>query len=316
MDSLIKINAESFGEAAKELISKVSDGVGGIAKPWQMKRVAKADIAVRKMNALAEQELTEIEGRAVNRVVAQETRKQRNIENITYRSTSHLNEENDIKELDEDWIADFFDKCENVSAEYMQEMWARVLAGEANKSGSYSKKTIDIISKIDRESAVLFSRLCSFIAFFYNKEELLVDYESMSDLLIKKGLNFLKLQEFETDGLINFSSLTGYGVSNPFFTKDGDKNKSGELFILYHDNVSCYAIESIDRLKTGNIVLTRYGREVATICDIEPDVEVYELMKGYIEGQGFKSSDKFKGAAEEILVEVFRKQLDLKIMRK
>ena len=34
--------------------------------------------------------------------------------------------------MEEDWIANFFDKCRIVSDSEMQSLWARVLAGEAN----------------------------------------------------------------------------------------------------------------------------------------------------------------------------------------
>jgi hypothetical protein len=49
--------------------------------------------------------------------------------------------------LDEDWIAHFFDKCENVSNKEMQTLWSRLLAVEATTSGTYSKRTIDLVVK-------------------------------------------------------------------------------------------------------------------------------------------------------------------------
>ena len=60
--------------------------------------------------------------------------------------------------MSDDWIANFFDKCRNVSDREMQDLWARVLAGEANTPGSYSKRTVNFLTTLDSEEADAKSR--------------------------------------------------------------------------------------------------------------------------------------------------------------
>jgi Protein of unknown function (DUF2806) len=50
--------------------------------------------------------------------------------------------------VNDDWITNFFDKCRIVSDEEMQQIWAKVLAVEANKPGTYSKRTVNFLSSV------------------------------------------------------------------------------------------------------------------------------------------------------------------------
>ena len=43
----------------------------------------------------------------------------------------------------------------------MQRRFGRVLAGEIEKPGSYSTRTVKILSELDHDVAVLFKKLCS-----------------------------------------------------------------------------------------------------------------------------------------------------------
>ena len=72
----------------------------------------------------------------------------------------HLNQETQPESMEDDWIANFFDKCRIVSDSDMQTLWGRVLAGEANAPGTYSKRTVNLLSDFDKSDAELFTKLC------------------------------------------------------------------------------------------------------------------------------------------------------------
>ena len=50
---------------------------------------------------------------------------------------------------------------ENQSTEHMQELFARILSGEIQKPGSFSKRTLRVAEQLDQETAKSFQRLCS-----------------------------------------------------------------------------------------------------------------------------------------------------------
>lgn len=64
--------------------------------------------------------------------------------------------------MDDDWIVNFFDKCRLVRDEQMQSLWARILAGEANKPGTFSRRTVNFVASMDKIDASAFTHLCSF----------------------------------------------------------------------------------------------------------------------------------------------------------
>lgn len=88
------INLGNFGDLSKPatvLIEKVSDAVGGIAKPWgQIVRIARAEVAAETIRAQGRIQISEIEERALVRMVREEGKKQENIENITAKSIPNL----------------------------------------------------------------------------------------------------------------------------------------------------------------------------------------------------------------------------------
>ena len=115
------MNLDGLSQPATTLIERVSDAVGGIAKPWQTKRVAKAeaeakiihaeaDAKVAFINTQAGIDISDIQRRALDRMVYEEGKNQENIENITYQSLSFLNDNAKPEDLSEDWLRYFFER--------------------------------------------------------------------------------------------------------------------------------------------------------------------------------------------------------------
>ncbi len=129
------INLGDLSKPATVLVEKVCNAVGIIYEPVHIKRKARAEADADKIKALARLELSEIEHRAVERLVHQEARKQENIEQITAQAAAALPENANVQNLDEDWVAHFFKQCDTVSDKEMQSLWARLLSGEATAPG-------------------------------------------------------------------------------------------------------------------------------------------------------------------------------------
>ena len=62
------------------------------------------------------------------------------MEDITAKAIPHLNANANPDNMEDDWIANLFDKCRMVSNDEMQSLWARVLATEANAPRCFVKK--------------------------------------------------------------------------------------------------------------------------------------------------------------------------------
>ena len=99
--------------------------------------------------------------RAALRWIEEEAQHQKNIEDTTTKAISQLDEDADPHAIDDDWIVKFFDKCRLVSDDKMQDLWASVLAGEANCAGSYSARSLTTLADMDKKVATLFNTFCS-----------------------------------------------------------------------------------------------------------------------------------------------------------
>jgi len=157
------INLGDLSKPATVLVEKIADAVTGLFRPKQIVRVAKAEVEAKVIHAKADLQISELQRRALGRLIEEEARKQLNMEQITQKALPQLVDRARPKDISNDWLTNFFDKCRNILEEEMQALWARVLAGEANKPGSYSKRTVNFLTTLDREEAELFTLFTSLL---------------------------------------------------------------------------------------------------------------------------------------------------------
>lgn len=105
------VNLGDITKPANTLIKKISEAVGGYFKPHQIKRIAKAEAEASIIKAHAQIEVTDLERRAIARFVAEEARRQENIESITEQALSQLKTGATPDKVEDDWITNFFEKC-------------------------------------------------------------------------------------------------------------------------------------------------------------------------------------------------------------
>lgn len=270
------INLGDLSKPATVLIEKVSSAVGLIYEPLHIKRKARAEAEADKIKAVAKIELDELQHRALERFVQQEARKQENIETITAQAASALPPDAKATELDEDWIAHFFKQCDTVSDKEMQSLWARLLSGEATSPGTFSKRTVDFVSSMDKKDAALFTNFCQFVWFIGEPQPLI--YQVEDELLQEHGINFSTLKHLDAIGLISLESLSGY-------LKKGFK-KYARCFYHGRPTVIEFPADENNQLSTGHVLLTAIGKELAPICGSERNEKFYEsvIKKWFDEG--------------------------------
>jgi len=197
------INIGELSRPATVLIEKISDAVGGIFKPYQIVRVAKAEAQADRIRAEGQIEISDLQRRAFHRFLNEEASKQKNIEEITQKALPLLKEESKPNEVEDDWITHFFDRCRLISNDEMQSLWSKVLAGEANAPGTYSKRTVNFLSGLDKSDADLFTKLCSF-SWLIEQEINLVVFNVRDKIYTDHGIYFEMLFHLEAIGLVQF----------------------------------------------------------------------------------------------------------------
>ncbi len=270
------INLGELSKPATVLIEKISEAIGGIFKLYQIRRIVKAEAEAEKIRAVAQIEITELQQRAMARFFTEEARKQANMECITRKAIPHINDDARPQELEDDWISNFFDKCRLISDGEMQSLWAKILAGEANTTGKYSKRTVNFLSSIDKSDAQLFTQLCGFGWFL--EDVVLFIYDVENEIYKKHGITFKALKHLDEIGLLTFQSLTGFGIADlPQIVK-----------IHYHGthiNIM-FSRTANNNLPVGQVILSKVGQELAQISGSKPvhDFMNFVLSKWISEG--------------------------------
>jgi hypothetical protein len=116
------INIGELSKPATVLVEKISEAVGGVFKPYQMVRVAKAEAQVERLRVESQIEISDIQRRAFRRFLDEEGKKQKNIEDITGKALPQLEENSKPDEVENDWITNFFDKCRLISDDEMRDV--------------------------------------------------------------------------------------------------------------------------------------------------------------------------------------------------
>ncbi len=266
------VSLVNFGELSKPadtLIKKVSHAVGGMFAPWQIKRMAKAEAEVSLIRAKSEIEITDLHRRAMHRFVEEEANRQENMETITEKALSQLKEGSDPSRMEDDWVTNFFDKSRIISDSDMQDLWASVLAGEANSPGTYSKRTVNFLGDLDKTDAELFQALCSFGWFVPDLQALIFD--AKASIYNDKGINFMTLTHLDSIGLIRFDSLSGF-----------ERLELPKTFsLMYYGELLNFTmgLEKDNKLPIGHVLLTQVGRELATVCKAQVVEGFFDYVK-------------------------------------
>ena len=263
------INVGELTKPADTLIKKISNAVGVFFEPHQIKRVTKAKAEAAKTEAQSEIEITDLHRRAARRWIEEEAQQQKNMEDITAKAVPQLNENSNPDSMENDWIVNFFDKSRIVSNDEMQELWSRVLAGEANTPGTYSKRTVNFLSDLDKSEADLFTKLCGFVWMIGGLKPLMFDEKA--EIYTRHRMTFDNLIHLESIGLAQFSGVASF--SSTGFPKRFTVTYYGRPLVLEMPQ------DADNKLIVGKVLLTRIGKELAPICGSKPVEGFWEYVK-------------------------------------
>lgn len=189
--------------------------------------------------------------------------------NIVKECQHYLNENAHPENIEDDWLHLFMDKARLISNNEAQKLWGKILAGEANKPGSISRKLLSILSYMDKETAEDFTNVCRFVidakyknGFNANEKFLFISHEYMDSYYIRHGITFDGLRSLQNCGLIDMIQNRNFVVGYSFHSEEP---------ILG----ICYGKDSIDFLNgkysinQGVVIFTKAGKELFNILDVE-----------------------------------------------
>lgn len=222
--------------------------------------------------------------RASVKYASKVVKEQINLDEITLNAAKELSDEN-VKtneesttedEIEDDWLNEFESHAKLKSSDEMKLLFGKILAGEIVKPGTFSIKTIRLISQLDSRVANLFKLLCSqsvsLIAgqtYFLDTRVISLNGNAASNALASYGLSFDNLNILQEHGLIisDYNSYMSYGTCIA--------NEDNKVATTLYFNKKHYGLIPNDRLnyekelKLHGVALTKAGRELFEIVSIE-----------------------------------------------
>ncbi len=162
-----------------------------------------------------------------------------------------ISEDAQPEKVEEDWFAFFFDKVKIVTNEAVLNMWSRILAGEVNKPGSFSRSLLHTLSIMSSAQAELFCNISRFCMYEYKNEDVVIplifiasNVEAYEDSRITEEGLF----ELENLGLIQCDFKDEFVFHKKKMLRFGNK-----VLEIYGDP------DNQDKIKAGNVKFTDNG---------------------------------------------------------
>ena len=260
METALAVAGTASGVA---LINKISDAIGWYAAPKQVTRMAEAEATAELIRARAKAEaagieLSELIQRAELRSAVEQIIEQANLEAIILKALPRLEDSAKPQDMDKDWIKNHFEKCRHISDDVMQEWWAKILAGEANSPGSFSKRAVNILGDLEQTEAQAFSSLCNFVWHLSGTPVPLI-YDADHTIYTNSGVSHISCTYLAELGLLNYTPPIINHVSV----------EEGTITSYHRHGVKLTEITNRRGLSIGHATFTIAGIQLFGLCDTD-----------------------------------------------
>ncbi|MFZ6709780.1 DUF2806 domain-containing protein [Undibacterium sp. TC9W] len=205
-------------------------------------------------------------------------------------------EDKTVEDISDDWLNAFESEAVNMSSEHMQMHFGKILAGEIQKPGSYSIRTVKLIAQLDNRAAILFRKLCSLACTLsvpgriIDSRVIAIGDVAQSNGLVPYGLSFDDLNVLFEYGLI----IGDYNSSMPYIdTVVRDGNKCGLPF--RYMNIDYALVPKPGRtwqeqihFKVSGVALSVAGRELLDIVETEENETYSKALTAFFDQRGFE----------------------------
>ena len=256
----------TIAKVVKNLVKRFGDGTGRFDPVY-----------VRDMNIAKNEKRIR---NAVYKTALKSIKEQDNIDKILQIAAPMLTVNARPEEVDQDLINLLADKMRLTEDDDMRRLWAKLIAGEAEAPGRFSKRVVDEVARLSREEAQAFTALAGYVWTIKTKDDVSRADTTYPILVIPNDLSrdepipLSQMQKLEEANLIvgNIDHLRLAGVPQGTLVE-----------IHYHERYCRLLLKSNQGVKFGRqaISLTSIGRALFPICGGSPVVGVFEKMVNF-----------------------------------
>lgn len=277
MGALVDINTDGLAKLAQI----VGNWLGLEARAIERNADANAFASVRKAEAENAAALIRLQGeeQVANYMLAREKRKMNNTISVVDLAQTQFTEGEQASDepVNSDWLNRFFSIVEDVSDKDMQQLWARILAGEVKRPKSYSLRTLELLKNISPKEAEVINLASEYLI----EEQLLCTGDSL-------GANAIICSKMDELGII-----CGEQMMYKYFANAGEPRNivvgNNAYCLRVHPNaqlhipIRCYQITTVGReiFSLTNADSLKFALKLAKHFDTESvsKVELFKIIK-------------------------------------
>lgn len=274
MGALVDINTDGLAKLAQI----VGNWLGLEARAIERNADAEAYATVRKIDAENAATLIRLQGeeQVANYMLAREKRKLNNVQNVIEQAQQHFVEGEQVSDepVNSDWINRFFTIVEDVSDAEMQQLWARILAGEVKKPKSYSLRTLEVLRNMSKEEAEQITKASQYVLYggIICSEDFGINLESQS-FLDEMGL------------ICGEKLITTYTIHTDDYTH----------IVIDNNRVLRLFAQKEIKVKLRHYTLTKAGKEIFTLTEADKKQFIIDLANH------FKKSNVYQVTLHDIV---------------
>jgi hypothetical protein len=276
--SFITVNID--GKPLEKLIEVVSNGIGTLYRPRKIRKEADAQAYAIKVlenaKAIAGTETMLIEAETVERIgqrlVAQEIRRQNNIDSVVEKAAEDLKGKQVSDDpVDEDWATRFFGIVQDVSQEEMKILWSKILSKEIERPSTFSMRTLETLRNLSAYEAELFEKVAPLVLyqgsyFVFND----------ADVLEKLGVHYIDLAQLTECGIL----LPGTFVRK---TYESAPDKDTVSAIVYGNKAVILELpQSTKSVDIPIVLLSKAGEELLRLLEPEENMDYIKKLSQYV----------------------------------
>jgi len=226
-----------------------------------------------------------LEDRSERRELFRHLRRQQNMEKVIEKSLQYCSNTEVGDRADADWFDAFVELAERVSNPTMQELWAKILAGEITRPGAYSLKALQAFKNLSLHDAKLLGKACSLAVKDNGKKNIRIisgcyQQPGLFNMLDKNRESHIGLSQFG----FSYGEVLTLADHHLIFSQETELyplNKGEELALKYNGQ------PIILSARKNNCILKFYkftpvGAELAQLIADKPDEAFLTHLKGQL----------------------------------
>jgi len=231
---------------------------------------------------LPENKQAPLEDRSYRRKKLDELRQQQNMEAIILRAIQYCSDGTIADRADQDWFGSFVTLAEGISNKTMQDLWAKILAGEISQPGTFSLKTLQTFRTMSITEAKLLAKACSLAVTDARKKNIRLINGAYQ---LPKLLNFFSRQRQQRLDLsqagLNYADILTLADNHLLFEQETESHalaKGEKIQFNYNGKQLSFVAKKADCILTF-YKFTPIGTELAHLVADDVDNDYLAALK-------------------------------------